>query len=74
MSPIAWRKRRFSLKFNKGSLDNKIFTNRKAKRKLLGIGALIIGGAFVAIGISRGEVVTVFAKASIVCLECIGIG
>ena len=62
------------MKFNKGSLDNKIFTNRKAKRKLLGIGALIIGGAFVAIGISRGEVVTVFAKASIVCLECIGIG
>lgn len=68
------RKCRFSLKCNKGSLDNKIFTNRKAKRKLLGIGALIIGGAFVAIGISRGEVVTVFAKASIVCLECIGIG
>ncbi len=62
------------MKCNKGSLDNKIFTNRKAKRKLLGIGALIIGGAFVAIGISRGEVVTVFAKASIVCLECIGIG
>lgn len=62
------------MKCNKGSLDNKIFTNRKAKRKLLGTGALIIGGAFVAIGISRGEVVTVFAKASIVCLECIGIG
>lgn len=62
------------MKCNKGSLDNKIFTNRKAKRKLLGIGALIIGGTFVAIGISRGEVVTVFAKASIVCLECIGIG
>ncbi|WP_455789184.1 CD1871A family CXXC motif-containing protein [Clostridium butyricum] len=35
---------------------------------------LIIGIVFVAYGVYRGEVDTVFTKAIRVCMECIGIG
>lgn len=34
----------------------------------------MIGLAFIAIGATNGEVLTVLAKATRVCLECIGIG
>lgn len=34
----------------------------------------LIGVAFMAFGIYRGEMMTVFAKAIKICLECIGIG
>lgn len=35
---------------------------------------LAAGAGFVALGIWRGEVMEVFAKAVRICLECIGIG
>lgn len=34
----------------------------------------LIGIGFMAFGIYRGEMMTVFAKAIKICLECIGIG
>ena len=47
------------------------------KNKVFPVKALItslIGIAFMAFGIYRGEMATVFAKAIRICLECIGIG
>ena len=47
------------------------------KNKVFPVKALItslIGVAFMAFGIYRGEMATVFAKAIRICLECIGIG
>lgn len=35
---------------------------------------VVVGIAFVTIGIMRGEIDTVFRKAINICLECIGIG
>ncbi|MGI6150815.1 MAG: CD1871A family CXXC motif-containing protein [Christensenellales bacterium] len=43
--------------------------------KLLLPGALLaVGLVMIAVGVAGGEVLTVFAKAARVCLECIGIG
>ncbi|MBO5936331.1 MAG: hypothetical protein J6V06_01665 [Clostridia bacterium] len=47
------------------------------KKKEFPIKALVtslIGVAFMAFGIYRGEMATVLAKAIRICLECIGIG
>lgn len=35
---------------------------------------LVIGGAMIALGVSRGEAATVLKKAVMICLECIGLG
>lgn len=47
---------------------------QKRKRSLWAWSVLIVGAAFIAIGIARGEMDTVLRKAVMVCLECIGIG
>lgn len=39
-----------------------------------GIGLLFIGALLLSLGIYRGEVAVVFAKAIRICLGCIGIG
>lgn len=39
-----------------------------------GIGLLFIGTALLTLGVYRGEVAVVFAKAIRICLGCIGIG
>ena len=47
------------------------------KNKVLPLKALLtslVGVAFMAFGIYRGEMATVLAKAIKICLECIGIG
>lgn len=44
------------------------------KRTLLGGVIAAAGIAFIIIGATRGEIGTVFMKATKICLECIGIG
>ena len=43
-------------------------------RKRLWIPLLLLGAAFVLFGISRNEPTLLFSRASMICLECIGIG
>lgn len=43
-------------------------------RKLLSVFLILLGVTFVIAGVFRDEAVTVFYKASRICLECIGIG
>lgn len=40
----------------------------------VGISIAILGLAMMGYGICRGEMAVVFAKATKICLECIGIG
>ena len=44
------------------------------RRNGLRIALLALGIVFVLFGVARGEAGAVFKKASMVCLECIGIG
>ncbi len=44
------------------------------RRVLLAGAALLLAVAFVALGVGRGEVSTVFQKAVNICFECIGLG
>ncbi len=44
---------------------------RKNKAALL---LLLVGVIFLAIGVWRGEVETIFRKAVNICMECIGLG
>ena len=43
-------------------------------RRLAGGLTLVLGAAFMVIGIYRGEAEIVLKKAIYICLECIGIG
>ena len=44
------------------------------KRWRAGIACLVLGLAFVGVGLLREEHLTVLKKAAAICLECIGIG
>ena len=43
-------------------------------RRWIWAGLAVLALLFLAIGIARGEVTTVFQKAVNICMECIGIG
>lgn len=42
--------------------------------RLISLIFLIAGGGLIAIGLIRGEQFTVLKKATMICLECIGLG
>ena len=44
------------------------------KRTYVRIGLLAAAACCIVIGVTRGEVLTVFVRAINICLECIGIG
>ena len=46
----------------------------KSGRKIASFIILILGFVMIAIGVLRGEALTVLYKATKICLECIGIG
>jgi hypothetical protein len=50
--------------------------NGMSEKKRTGISwlLLLLSGILIALGIGRGEQMTVLAKAAKICLECIGIG
>lgn len=47
---------------------------RSAGRSILAAAVLLAGIAFVAVGVTRGEVAVVLQKAVVICMECIGLG
>ncbi len=47
---------------------------RKIPRWLPAAGLLVLAAIFMALGLTRGEALTVLRKAINICLECIGIG
>ncbi len=44
------------------------------KKTYVRIGLLAVAVCFIAIGVTRGEALTVFVRAINICLECIGLG
>lgn len=48
--------------------------NRPSHPRWIALVLLLMGAAFMAFGIWRGEMAVVFQKAINICLECIGIG
>ena len=44
------------------------------KRSMIALGVFLLGAVFVVVGLTRGEAATVFQKAVMICMECIGIG
>ena len=44
------------------------------KKSIIAVSVIVLGIAFLAFGIYRGEVDVVLRKAVNICLECIGIG
>lgn len=59
-----------------GKDKNKLSAGRPSERAslYLGVGILLLGAAFMAFGVWRGEMAVVFEKAVNICMECIGIG
>jgi len=47
---------------------------RMEKRSRAAIAVLLLGALFMGLGIFRGEAGTVWHKAVLICMECIGIG
>ena len=43
-------------------------------RTALQLGILAAAGVMIYFGVQNGEMMTVFRKAAMICLECIGIG
>ena len=50
------------------------FKTPKNRLRLLQASLLIAGVALIVLGIQQGEVRTIVAKSTRICLECIGIG
>lgn len=44
------------------------------RRNWIALAVILVGAAFAAIGIARGEMATVLAKATRICMECVGLG
>ena len=53
---------------------NKIANEKASKLTAIRIALLLLSCAFIAYGVSRGEIAIVFKKAVNICLECIGLG
>ena len=47
---------------------------RASKLNIVRAALLVIAAAFIAYGVSRGEMAVVLKKAVNICLECIGLG
>jgi len=44
------------------------------KRSIIAIGLMALGIAFIVLGVYRGDTDSVLVKATMICMECIGLG